>query len=68
LHTPVSWPRLAALLEKYIKIDWLYARKVDEQSVEESEDLESPSLESLGELKNKGIRPWIIILNRTPQA
>jgi signal transduction histidine kinase/CheY-like chemotaxis protein len=47
LAKPVYWPNLAALLEKHMKIEWLYARSVDEQGAEEREDLVPPPPEEL---------------------
>ncbi len=57
LPKPVYWPRLAALLEKHMKIEWVYARNVHAQSAGESQDLVPPSPEELNilyELARRG--------------
>jgi CheY-like chemotaxis protein len=47
LPKPVYWQRLAALLEKHLKIEWVYAQDGQAQRAEESEDLVPPSPEEL---------------------
>jgi CheY-like chemotaxis protein len=47
LPKPVYWPRLAALLKKHLKIEWVYAWAVQAQSDEDSENLVPPSAEEL---------------------
>jgi CheY-like chemotaxis protein len=57
LPKPVYWPKLAALLETHVKIEWVYARNGQAQGGEESEDLVPPSLEEvkiLYELARRG--------------
>jgi CheY-like chemotaxis protein len=63
LAKPVYWPRLAALLEKQMKIEWLYARNAEEQSTEESEDLVPPPPEELNMLHEMARRGNLRAIN-----
>jgi PAS domain S-box-containing protein len=47
LPKPIHWPRLAALMEKHVKIEWVYAREVQAQRADKSEDLVPPSPQEL---------------------
>jgi CheY-like chemotaxis protein len=57
LPKPVYWPRLAALLERHLEFEWVYAQSGQAQRTGESEDLVPPSPEALNilyELARRG--------------